>query len=675
VVERLYLEVETLSIDAHRARLVEAFEACLASLRQLAGSAIDDPEHLDHLDAASARLGALATVTGDAGADSVAARMSADLRDTHETMLDTREPTIDSMVAVQHHLLDLEISSPSDPHLLPLVGSRGTPAVAEFATCGLAAGVNVAAPELAAFERDLGDDAPGTGSSDTSLLDVAAAAEDETAALVDRSQAMHEESLDELTEGRHAIFDDPAYHSGSEGQLASLRRLARDCMEEIGSLGNLRLLDDDEICTDGQPRFEQRLLNNLDALVALGQPFVGPDGTAVQLDVLAEVIAYSRDRFVVDPMRAFTRAFVLAASDRDDAMRASVLAFRQSHPAAHEAQIHAWALAPGESVTRALTDLCRDADPTMVLAALRALWLRREPAVAASLPLLEHPAAAVRAAAARNIAYGTPRAKVVEALNHLVQHDDDDRAVLAACESLAQIDEPKAVDLAREQIEDDLDDPGVIDDDVRLGFLRLLARGGREDDARLLQRCLSSAVDEAEALGWHGHLTHVAVLIDALEALPQAHPNTPFRHALVRALDRITGASEHDPANAHGVSDGQAADVAERWSAWWQQHQERFDVSCRHRYGKPWCLVETLTRLAQRPLLQHERRWIAEEWSVVSTGQSPIDIDGWSSRQAGQIQWARLAVEQCTLLVNEGRGKWLAGGPRLEPLHAPPTSD
>ncbi len=664
VIERLYLEIETLRVEADRAKLTESFEASLTSLRQLAASAIDDAHHLEHLDAANAHLDALATITADASTDPAAVRMSAALREAHASMVETREPTIDAIVAIQNQLLDPETFSAPPPEPFLMIGSRGVPAVAYFTNRGLAAGVDVAAPELAEFERALADDAPDDAPDDGALVDLAEAAQGDTADFVDRSAAMAEDPLDELTEGQHALFTDPAYQAGPEGQLAGLRRIARDCMEEIGSLGNLRLLDDDELCTDGQPRFEQRLLNNLDALVALGRPFVGPDGTTAQLDVLSEVIAHARDRFVIDPMRAFARAFVLAASGRDDAMRASVLAFRQSHPAAHEAQIHAWALAPGESVTRALTDLCRDTDETMVLAALKTLWLRRQPALAATLPLLEHPSATIRSGAARTIAYGTPRAKVIEALHHVVQ-DDDERVLLAACESLARLDDPKAVELAREQIQDELDDPGMLAPDVRLGFLRLVARGGSEDDAGLLQRCLSHAVDEAEALGWHGHLTHLPVLLDALEAQRHAHPNTPFCRALVRALDRITGASQHDPDHAHLLSEGSTEVIAQRWRAWWEQHQERFDVAVRYRYGKPCCFEQTLARLAGHTLLQHERRWIAEEWSILSAGQAPIHVSDWIGQQAAQIEMARLAIGQCAVLSGDGRGKGLAEGPRL----------
>ncbi|MFP6683214.1 MAG: hypothetical protein VB934_00805, partial [Polyangiaceae bacterium] len=49
----------------------------------------------------------------------------------------------------------------------------------------------------------------------------------------------------------------------------------------------------------------------------------------------------------------------------------------------------------------------------------------------------------------------------------------------------------------------------------------------------------------------------------------------------------------------------------------------------------------------------------------LSAGQAPIYVSDWIGRQADQIEMARLAIGQCAVLSGDGRGKWLAEGPRL----------
>ena len=67
--------------------------------------------------------------------------------------------------------------------------------------------------------------------------------------------------------------------------------------------------------------FERRLLENLDALVALGQPVA-----ARSVDVLAAAQRYAAEAVVADPMRAFARSFVLCCVEGEDTVRAAALA-------------------------------------------------------------------------------------------------------------------------------------------------------------------------------------------------------------------------------------------------------------------------------------------------------------------------------------------------------------
>ena len=100
-------------------------------------------------------------------------------------------------------------------------------------------------------------------------------------------------SLDAADEARLLLPDISA--GGAAGQLGMLRRLLRDCAEELGSLGNIRRKRNAEIWSQTTELLEHRMLAALDAVVALGLPFEsGQKGEGIRLEALAELVAYGR---------------------------------------------------------------------------------------------------------------------------------------------------------------------------------------------------------------------------------------------------------------------------------------------------------------------------------------------------------------------------------------------
>jgi len=90
------------------------------------------------------------------------------------------------------------------------------------------------------------------------------------------------------------------------GELAQLERLARGCLEDIGSMGVL--LAPETVGDDADPRpFAQRMLESYDALCALG---VASPGVPAHPDLLGQARRWAGE--VPDKARRIALSFVLA---------------------------------------------------------------------------------------------------------------------------------------------------------------------------------------------------------------------------------------------------------------------------------------------------------------------------------------------------------------------------
>src|SRR5262249_16152432 len=97
-----------------------------------------------------------------------------------------------------------------------------------------------------------------------------------------------------------AAKEDPA----AAPLFEQLGRLAHDCFQELGQLGNLRSGSDELPWSPQLASFEKRLLADLDAAIALGRPVFFDGAPAIRLDVLSEVQTFADDALAGDPGRA-----------------------------------------------------------------------------------------------------------------------------------------------------------------------------------------------------------------------------------------------------------------------------------------------------------------------------------------------------------------------------------
>src|SRR5262249_42308875 len=141
----------------------------------------------------------------------------------------------------------------------------------------------------------------------------------------------------------------------------------------------------------GPEAFEERLLKDLDAFMAVGEPFVSHSGASLRIDVLAALLEGGGDAMGPGPARGFGRAFVLGCVAGDDTAAAAVLALRQSHPITYEAQRDALSLAPHPGLGPLLERMIAEESPPLVRIGLAVLERRREAAFEVVAPLLSHP--------------------------------------------------------------------------------------------------------------------------------------------------------------------------------------------------------------------------------------------------------------------------------------------
>lgn len=428
------------------------------------------------------------------------------------------------------------------------------------------------------------------------------------------------------------------------------RAIARACMDDIGRLSWLRRAGDSHPWSPSLGRFEQRLLDNLDALVALahaGLPGAPPGSSPPPvLDLTGEILRYTSESFT-DSARAFARAFVLCSIDGEDGIRAAVMALRRSHPTTLQAQREALCLASNPRVGAAMEELCRDEDPRLVCLALDVLRARRQAPFALTVLLLEHPEPEVRCKAALALATAPAREISMTCLERMLEEEIEGAFALALTVSLTCLDARSGAAHARRRLQADLAAPGGLSPPVRCGFLRLLAVAGGASDGELMLRSARSPAD-IETLGWLGHAVLIDPLIRIMEGAmsSQAGADTwPLRRAAARALHRITGATPGQPSpNASGEPTIVVNPV--RWRSYWKEHGHELGMGQKYRFGRPLSVAAILDELDRGEVRHDVRATCALELAVVSPTQQAPWVEDWTARQLTQIAQLRKAFER-----------------------------
>jgi hypothetical protein len=414
------------------------------------------------------------------------------------------------------------------------------------------------------------------------------------------------------------------------GDLAQIRAIARDCFEDIASLGSLRKLYDHEPWIDAGP-FEQRLLDNLDALVALERPL---DPEAPSLGLVESLFAYAIEWVVPDFGRTFALAFTLCCLDSETAMRWVVLALRRSHPRTYPAFIDAFALGSNESIDRTLVELCREDDPAMVEVALEAMARRGRVDMASAVLLLMRPQPSPSLLdKAVDLAARLPAQAAAPLLARLVDGAAPDAAASAAA-ALMTLGDARGPKHLRALLQRSRTDDAATLRARRIAFEALCLLGS-PFDRNLVGAEASFDRQGLPWLGWHGHPDHVPLLI---EGIRRAAAEGAYDEAerVARALERIGGG----PAPRPGALTG--GDFEERLAVWLRAFEERRPLDdARMRFGQPWTPSAILTELSARSTRQGERPILARELALVTRRAAHLDVSGWVVVQERALAAAR----------------------------------
>lgn len=415
------------------------------------------------------------------------------------------------------------------------------------------------------------------------------------------------------------------------GDLAQVRAIARDCFEDLASLGSLRRLHDVEPWIDAAP-FEQRLLDNLDALIALERPL---DPGAPPVGLVDALFAYATEWLIPDYGRTFALAFTLSCLATETAMRWVVLALRRSHPRTHPAFVDAFALGSSDAIDRTLIELCADDDAAIVAVALSAMARRGRPDVASTVLVLMRPAPAL-VEAATDLAARLPATVALPLLGRLLEGESPVAAASAAA-ALATLGDARGAKHLR----------GVLQGAAsggeparRIAFETLCLIGSPLDRQILVAE---AGADPARLawLAWHGDPDHVPLLIEALRrALVSGAPGDTTE-PLARALERIGGGAPPRP-TGFGTDDLEA-----RLDAWRRAFEERRPIDAtRLRGGLAWTPQAIVAELSAHATKQLERPLLARELALVTKRAVHVDVTGWVAAQEQQLSACQALVER-----------------------------
>ncbi len=426
---------------------------------------------------------------------------------------------------------------------------------------------------------------------------------------------------------------------------------ARECFDEVAMLGDQRhpLLGDDWRRTR---EIEERLLWTLDAFASLGPR------------ALREVETLALDAPAPDPERAFAAGLLLGSFAGRDALGLAERIARAlaADPDALVRFGDALVLAPHPAIPTMLRSWLSESDPGYRAVAARVLVARgqlTEAELSACASDRSEIAAQVLVPMARD---GHPELEpyLAEALQSRRRH-----LQLAAWQALALTSRRDAVAHLRHQLPGGLGDPVAI---------LLAGLGSRDDAAALAQRALHAPTPEAlEAVALSGDLGAVDGLI---ELLPQADEAVAL--AVARTLERLTGAGllaeveieadKLDPPelpepNTGGFEGPPAPTLSQLvssprflpadgapdrielpapdhalWSAWWQEHRERFAADRRHRTGQLFSPRVAHGELAGPLLTVAERRHVGVELRLLSREDHGFDVGAFVVAQESALQ-------------------------------------
>ncbi len=661
MVERVLMNLWTLPPRVAREPLNQALTDALKQLERLSESDLSHTGHVDDLDAALSGVEHAAQLIQKTGAEPFSSRLLRPLEEIVQALKQARVETLEQLVSVQSLLLkQFAPKVPPPLRLSPFRASLGLPVLHTLEREPLDLGIRVDAPEDADDDDDDDDENDDDDDENEEAMEQRIGAlgkgqdQEPLPAEIDAPSALEKEIFGTQPQGPKT----PNLHE----ELAQLKRIARDCMEEVGSMGLLRSVSGNPVpWAQGPEQFEQRLLCDVDALVAMSYPFVSISGTG-RFNMLAALLDYAGDGFVPEPSRAFAGAFVLGCIAGEDTANVAAMRLRQSHPMTYQAQRDALALAPNPNIGPAIRKICGEGNAALIRIALDILRMRQESSLEIAAPLVAHPDPGVRAAALRSLPLVEPKEGALLLLEQRLPIEEDERVLTIVLESMLRLGSAKALARIRLGLAQEAASPGSLTIPAKLEMMRLCAIAGDETDTEILGRLLDKNPHEANAIGWHGHPAHLPLLVQALEQSEGIGSRMAFAREASRALHRITGLGKPEGPLLGSLEALEPPVDSKLWKSRLEKAREPFETPQRYRFGKPFSAWVALIEAQAKDVLRDRRLNCELELWLLSGGASRFFAHDWVARQDIALSALRDDFAAGKGLAIEA-GQWIA--PRL----------
>jgi len=432
----------------------------------------------------------------------------------------------------------------------------------------------------------------------------------------------------------------------AEGEV--LRRVARDCLEDIAALRSLRKPIPTETWLDQAP-FEQRLLDNIDAFVALGEA------------VLPSITLFHAEAPAPDPSRAFAVALTLGCIEGTDTADVAVSTMKQSAPEEMGGFAEGFILAPSPAIDAELASLLDAPNPAHVAVALDVLGARGSLPADAPERVLSRRDPLLTRKLAEALGRALPKTKALTVLSNLLDEGPDDELFAAACTSLVRRGDANVRQRLRDTIR--ARTPSRI-----TTAMRLLALSGRHEDLPVLLDGLAVAPDDAVvgALGRFGHVESLGPLIALLDSSDEA-----VALAAAEALDFITSAGLRETVQVPWTPGIEPPDgspppmravprpIGDRlvWERWHAQARRHFDPRVKMRRGLPFAPAMIVDEL-ESSAPPRRRAEAALELVIATNVGTRFSTTDWVGRQKQQLSELRAHVRS---LASSAGGFWFAG--------------
>jgi len=581
---------------------------------------------------------------------------AARLAEAEETLMRGYEEVTRVQIERRNELIGGALGSVVVP-ARPFRASLGTPALHAFARARLAPHILLGADEPARpSAKKASIQRPTTIEELTAFAAAAASGEIEEAA------RREEAAPAEAEESRPPPFVfEPAVE-----EREVLRRIARDCLEDIAIGRSLRVPNAIETWMDQGP-FEQRILDNLDAFSSLGG------------SVLPMVALFVAEAAAPDPDRAFAAALTLGSIEGTDTVASAVVQMKQSDPETYPGWALGFRLASSPSVDVAMGELAQSSRPAWIALGLDVLLARGEvpddvlrsllPKADPTIAKQSDPVVATRVA--RALAKGLPHAEAIGALENLCAFATDDDVFLAAAGSLVRRGHGPVLRLLRAIVAGGSGAPPGFEraaaspSPARVeGSAWLLALAGSASDLDLLLSAagwgegraegpLKPSVKLVRGLGRFGHAGATPLLVSLLGS-----DDEDIVAAAAEALDRITGAGLREiveepwevelpkEAEGHGIpvpmrKVEKIVTAKEPWIDWLAENDRRLDRSLKYRAGVPFVPALIVAELEAKVTPPDRRFEAAEELAIVTGLRSRFAADDWVARQRSHLEELR----------------------------------